>query len=194
MLLMSPVDGGTGRRGRRGIWRWQGGGVRLHRPAMRLRVITAGGTIDKVYFDAASAYEVGEPQIGPLLRDSNVTFDFVVESVLQKDSLAMTDEDRALIRARVEAAPERHILITHGTDTMTATAAKLAGIADKVVVFTGAMQPARFRDSDAVFNVGCAVGALQVLPPGVYIAMNGVVSPADQVRKNRAASRFEPKG
>jgi L-asparaginase len=161
---------------------------------MRLRVITAGGTIDKVYFDAASAYEVGEPQIGPLLRDSNVTFDFVVESVLQKDSLAMTDEDRALIRARVEAAPERHILITHGTDTMTATAAKLAGLADKVVVFTGAMQPARFRDSDAVFNVGCAVGALQVLPPGVYIAMNGVVSPADQVRKNRAASRFEPKG
>jgi L-asparaginase len=194
MLLISPVGGGTGRRGRRGIWRWQGSGVRLHRPAMRLRVITAGGTIDKVYFDAASAYEVGEPQIGPLLRDSNVTFDFVVESVLQKDSLAMTDEDRALIRARVEAAPERHILITHGTDTMTATAAKLAGIGDKVVVFTGAMQPARFRDSDAVFNVGCAVGALQVLPPGVYIAMNGVVSPADQVRKNRAASRFEPKG
>ncbi len=160
---------------------------------MRLRVITAGGTIDKVYFDAASAYEVGEPQIGPLLRDSNVTFDFVVESVLQKDSLAMTDDDRALIRARVEAAPEKHILITHGTDTMTATAAKLAGIADKVVVFTGAMQPARFRDSDAVFNVGCAVGALQALPPGVYIAMNGVVAPAASVRKNRAASRFEPK-
>ncbi len=159
---------------------------------MRLRVITAGGTIDKVYFDAASTYEVGEPQIGPLLRDSNVTFDFVVESVLQKDSLAMTDEDRALIRARVEAAPEKHILITHGTDTMTATAAKLQGLVDKVVVFTGAMQPARFRDSDAVFNVGCAVGALQVLPPGVYIAMNGVVSPADKVRKNRAASRFEP--
>lgn len=159
---------------------------------MRLRVITAGGTIDKVYFDAASTYEVGEPQIGPLLRDSNVTFDFVVESVLQKDSLAMTDDDRALIRARVEASPEKHILITHGTDTMTATAAKLHGIPDKVVVFTGAMQPARFRDSDAVFNVGCAVGALQVLPPGVYIAMNGVVSPADKVRKNRAASRFEP--
>lgn len=159
---------------------------------MRLRVITAGGTIDKVYFDAASTYEVGEPQIGPLLRDSNVTFDFVVESVLQKDSLAMTDEDRALIRARVEASPEKHILITHGTDTMTSTAAALQGLADKVVVFTGAMQPARFRDSDAVFNVGCAVGALQALPPGVYIAMNGVVSPADKVRKNRAASRFEP--
>jgi L-asparaginase len=160
---------------------------------MRLRVITAGGTIDKVYFDAASTYEVGEPQIGPLLRESNVTFDFVVESVLQKDSLQMTDEDRALIRTRVEVAPERHILITHGTDTMTATAAALEGLADKVIVFTGAMQPARFRNSDAVFNVGCAIGALQVLPAGVYIAMNGVVSPAGAVRKNRAASRFEPK-
>lgn len=160
---------------------------------MRLRVITAGGTIDKVYFDAASTYEVGEPQIGPLLRESNVTFDFVVESVLQKDSLQMTDEDRALIRARVEVAPEKHILITHGTDTMTATAAALEGLADKVIVFTGAMQPARFRNSDAVFNVGCAIGALQVLPAGVYIAMNGVVSPAAAVRKNRAASRFEPK-
>lgn len=159
---------------------------------MKLRVITAGGTIDKVYFDAASTYEVGEPQIGPLLRDSNVTFDFVVESVLQKDSLAMTDADRALIRQRVEAAPENLILITHGTDTMTQTAAALAGVKGKTIVFTGAMQPARFRDSDAVFNVGCAIGALQALPAGVYIAMNGVVAPAGKVKKNRAASRFEP--
>lgn len=161
---------------------------------MRLRIITAGGTIDKVYFDAASTYEVGEPQVGPVLRGANVTFDFVVESVLQKDSLQMSDEDRALIRARVEAAPERMILITHGTDTMTDTAAKLADIADKVIVFTGSMQPARFRDSDAVFNLGCAIGAVQVLAPGVYIAMNGQIHAAGTVKKNRAASRFEPKG
>jgi L-asparaginase len=161
---------------------------------MRIRVIATGGTIDKVYFDAASAYEVGEPQVGPVFRESNVTFDFVVESVLQKDSLAMTDEDRALIRTRVEASPENLILITHGTDTMTATAAKLEGLKDKVIVFTGSMQPARFRNSDAVFNLGCAVGALQSLPPGIYIAMNGVVAPAHTVKKNRAESRFEPKG
>jgi L-asparaginase len=160
---------------------------------MRIRVISTGGTIDKVYFDAASTYEVGEPQVGPVFRESNVTFDFVIESVMQKDSLAMTDNDRALIRARAEAAPEKLILVTHGTDTMTQTAAALAGLPDKVVVFTGAMQPARFRDSDAVFNLGCAVGALQALAPGVYIAMNGVVAPADSVIKNRAASRFEPK-
>jgi L-asparaginase len=160
---------------------------------MRLRVISTGGTIDKVYFDAASTYEVGEPQVGPVFRESNVTFDFVVESVLQKDSLAMTDGDRDLIRQRVEAAPEKLILITHGTDTMTATAAALRGLKGKVVVFTGSMQPARFRNSDAVFNLGCAVGALQVLPPGIYIAMNGRVAPAHTVRKNRAASRFEPR-
>lgn len=160
---------------------------------MRLRVISTGGTIDKVYFDAASTYEIGEPQVGLVFRESNITFDFVVESVLQKDSLAMTDEDRALIRARVEASPEKLILITHGTDTMTATAALLTDCSDKVIVFTGSMQPARFRHSDAVFNLGCAIGALQVLPPGVYIAMNGQVAPAHTVTKNRAASRFEPK-
>lgn len=160
---------------------------------MRIRVLATGGTIDKVYFDAASTYEIGEPQVGPVFRESNVTFDFVVESVLQKDSLAMTDEDRDLIRQRVEASPERLILITHGTDTMTLTAAKLEGLGEKVIVFTGAMQPARFRNSDAIFNLGCAVGALQSLPPGIYIAMNGQVHPAHTVQKNRAESRFEKK-
>jgi L-asparaginase len=136
---------------------------------------------------------VGDPQVGPLFKEANVTFEFIVEPVLQKDSLHMTDADRTLIRERVTAAPENLILITHGTDTMTETAAVLAGLPDKVIVFTGSMVPARFRQSDALFNLGCAVGALQVLPPGIYIAMNGQVFPADQVKKNRAQSRFEPK-
>ncbi len=160
---------------------------------MRIRVITTGGTIDKVYFDAASTYDVGDPQVGPLFKEANVTFEYAVESVLQKDSLQMTDEDRVLIRQRVEAAPEKLILITHGTDTMTETAARLADLKDKVIVFTGSMVPARFRQSDALFNLGCAVGALQVLAPGIYIAMNGQVFPASQVKKNRAQSRFEPR-
>jgi len=160
---------------------------------MRIRVIATGGTIDKVYFDAASTYDVGDPQVGPLFKEANVTFDYVVESVLQKDSLQMTDEDRALIRQRVAASPEKLILITHGTDTMTETAARLADLGDKVIVFTGSMLPARFRQSDALFNIGCAVGALQVLPPGVYIAMNCQVFTAADVKKNRAQSRFEPK-
>jgi len=161
---------------------------------MRMRVIATGGTIDKVYFDAASHYDVGDPQVDPLFKEANVTFEYSVESVLQKDSLHMTDADRALIRERVAAAPEKLILITHGTDTMTATAEHLAGLPDKVIVFTGSMVPARFRQSDALFNLGCAVGALQLLPPGVYIAMNGQVHPAAEVKKNRAYSRFEPKG
>lgn len=159
---------------------------------MRVRVISAGGTIDKIYFDAASTYAVGDPQVVPLFAEANVAFDYVVESVIRKDSLAMTAKDRALIRQRVQAAAERHILITHGTDTMTATAAVLQGVGDKVIVLTGSMLPARFRASDAFFNLGCAVGALQLLPAGVYIAMNGRVSPAGSVRKNRKLGWFEP--
>ncbi|WP_221030546.1 asparaginase domain-containing protein [Actomonas aquatica] len=159
--------------------------------AQSVRVLAIGGTIDKVYFDAKSDYEIGEPQAGAILHEAGVAFDFVVESVLRKDSLAMTDEDRTLVRARVEAAPEKHILITHGTDTMTETAKALGEQTDKVVVFTGSMLPARFRQNDALFNLGCAVGGLQALPPGVYIAMNGCLWPAHRVRKNREAGRFE---
>lgn len=157
-----------------------------------LHIIAAGGTIDKVYFDAKSAYEIGEPQAGDILAEAGVTFDFVVEGVLRKDSLEMTDADRQLIRERVLAATEKHILITHGTDTMTDTAATLADIPDKVIVFTGSMVPARFRHNDALFNIGCAIGGLQALPPGVYIAMSGQLFPAGSVRKNREAGRFEP--
>jgi L-asparaginase len=161
-------------------------------PAPPIRAIATGGTIDKIYFDATSSYEIGDPTIGDLLREANVTFEFVVESVVRKDSLEINDADRALVRERVIASPERLILITHGTDTMTETAGALAGIPDKVIVFTGSMLPARFRQNDALFNVGCAVGGLQVLSPGVYIAMNGQLFPAGAVRKNRAQKRFEP--
>ena len=162
--------------------------------SLRIRAITTGGTIDKVYFDATSAYEIGDPQIGVLLHEANVTFEYEVESVLRKDSLEVTEADRAMIRARVEAAVETRILITHGTDTMTDTAAALEGIPGKTIVFTGSMLPARFRQNDALFNVGCAIGGLQALPPGVYIAMNGQLFPAGTVRKNREAKRFESTG
>lgn len=158
---------------------------------LRIRVISVGGTIDKIYFDSASAFEVGDPQVVPVFAEANVTFEYVVESVLRKDSLEMTDADRSRVRERVEAAPERHILITHGTDTMAETAAALAGVGDKVIVLTGSMLPARFRTSDAVFNIGFAVGALQALSPGAYIAMNGRIFRAGNVQKNREAGRFE---
>ena len=158
---------------------------------MKLTIFTTGGTIDKVYFDAASEFEVGESQIGHILREAMVTFDFEVRSLMQKDSLDMTDADRGVIRHAVEECATRHVLITHGTDTMAQTATALAGIADKVIVLTGALSPARFRSTDAVFNIGMAVAAVQSVPEGVYLAMNGQVFAAGHVRKNRERNRFE---
>ncbi len=157
----------------------------------KLKFITTGGTIDKVYFDAKSEYAVGPPQIVEILREAHATFDFDVESVLRKDSLDMTDDDRQLIRRKIEADPCGRIVVTHGTDTMIQTAKALLGLAGKTIVLTGSMQPARFKSTDATFNVGVAIGAAQVLPPGVYIAMNGQVFDPLTTRKNIAQSRFE---
>jgi L-asparaginase len=156
-----------------------------------LRIITAGGTIDKTYFDKPGQYEVGEPQVIPLLAQAGVTFAHCVEEAFRLDSLQIQDADRTKLRERVEAAPETHILITHGTDTMTDTAERLQGIPGKIIVLTGAMQPAKFHTSDAAFNLGCAVAAVQLAAPGVYIAMNGQVYPAGSVRKNVEKGRFE---
>ncbi|TCV91284.1 asparaginase [Luteibacter rhizovicinus] len=157
----------------------------------QLTIITTGGTIDKVYFDDKSDYQIGAPQIGDILTQLGVTFRFDVIPILRKDSLHVTDEDRALIRSTIEAQPHRHVLVTHGTDTMVETAQVLKGIPGKVIMLTGALNPARFQGSDAVFNIGCAVGAVQTLDEGVYIAMNGRIWDPAQVRKNRDANRFE---
>lgn len=159
---------------------------------MRIKIFSTGGTIDKVYFDAASEYKVGEPQIVTVFSEAQVTFQYEIESLLRKDSLDLTDEDRRLIHDRIAAERCRHIILTHGTDTMTETAAMLRDLKDKTIVLTGSMIPAGFRSTDAMFNIGCAVGAVQTLPPGVYIAMNGRIFEADKVRKNRQARQFEP--
>lgn len=158
---------------------------------MKLHIITTGGTIDKIYFDAKSDYQVGDPVIGELLERMGVGFAFSVESAMRKDSLDMDEADRARIRELAERCVEQCVLITHGTDGMVATAKALAGIVGKRIVLTGALQPAAFAESDAVFNIGCAIGAVQSKPPGVYIAMNGCVFDADRVVKNVAANRFE---
>ena len=157
-----------------------------------LLIVTTGGTIDKVYFDDKSDFQVGEPQIGRILQELGVAFRFTVIGLLRKDSLHINQDDRELLRAAIAAQPARHVLVTHGTDTMVETARILASIVDKTIVLTGALNPARFRGSDAEFNIGTAVGAVQSLPPGVYIAMNGLVFPWDKVRKNRGRGRFEP--
>ncbi len=158
----------------------------------RLCIVATGGTIDKIYFDDKSDYQIGEPQIGNILRELGVNFQFSVIPILRKDSLHVSDEDRELLRATIAAQEAKHVLVTHGTDTMVATAKVLSAISDKTIVLTGALSPARFRGSDAEFNVGCAVGAVQCLPAGVYIAMNGRIWDPHKVRKNVAANRFEP--
>jgi L-asparaginase len=158
---------------------------------MNLHIITTGGTIDKIYFDAKSDYQVGEPVIGELLEAMQVGFAFTVESAMRKDSLDMNEDDRATIRNLAQRCSEECVLITHGTDGMVATGQALRGIADKRIVLTGALQPAAFKRSDAVFNIGCALVALQSKPPGVYIAMNGQVFDIDNVVKNVPANRFE---
>ncbi|WP_397573255.1 asparaginase domain-containing protein [Silanimonas sp.] len=155
-----------------------------------LLIVTTGGTIDKVYFDDKSDYQVGEPQIGNILRELGVAFRFTVIPALRKDSLHISDDDRQMVRTLIAAQPQKHVLITHGTDTMVETAKVLADLG-KTIVLTGALSPARFRGSDTEFNVGCAVGAVQSMPPGVYIAMNGRVWDPFKVRKNVAANRFE---
>ncbi|WP_137819575.1 asparaginase domain-containing protein [Pseudomonas sp. 2FG] len=158
---------------------------------MNIQIFTTGGTFDKVYYDALSDFQIGEPMAPEILREAAVTFDFQVESLVKKDSLELTAEDRALIRAKVAACPAKHILITHGTDTMTLTADVLKDIPGKVILFTGAMQPARMRSTDAPFNLGVAIGALQCLAEGIYVAMSGRIFEAGKVKKNRAAGRFE---
>ena len=158
----------------------------------QLLIVTTGGTIDKIYFDDKSDYQVGDPQIGRILEELGVAFRFTVIPILRKDSLHISAEDRELMRATIAAQPAKHVLVTHGTDTMVDTAKVLAGVADKTIVLTGALNPARFQNSDAVFNIGCAIGAVQVLPPGAYITMSGRVWDPAKVRKNRDANRFEP--
>ena len=158
---------------------------------MFIRFITTGGTIDKIYFDALSDFEVGESQVEHILKEGLVRFDYEIVSLFRKDSLELTDGDRRVVRDYVAESDDRHFVITHGTDTMVETAAVLEGLDDRVIVLTGALSPARFRSTDAVFNVGMAVAAAQVAAPGVYIAMSGQVFRSSEVRKNREANRFE---
>ena len=159
-----------------------------------IRIFTTGGTIDKTYFDHKSIYQVGDPQADGVLKRANVVVDYTIEPLLAKDSLDMDDSDRDRIRAIVEAEETARVVITHGTDRMIDTARALEGIPGKVIVLTGSMYPAHFRDSDAVFNVGCAVTAVQLLEPGVYIAMNGRIFDPGRSRKNADMNRFEDTG
>ncbi len=167
-------------------------------------VITTGGTIDKVYFDAKSDFEVGRSVVEELLREAHVGIGYKVAELMRKDSLDLTDTDREQIRLAIESAAANsstaaqdsglRVVITHGTDTMTDTAAAIAQTVARcgaTVVLTGALSPARFAHSDATFNVGMAFATVQTADPGVYIVMNGQVFDGLAVRKDRANNRFE---
>lgn len=159
-------------------------------------VLATGGTIDKRY-SLAGDLEIGPPAIQAILDEAGVHLDLTVEPVLAKDSLEITDADRDLVATRISElhhSGTQRILITHGTDTMTDTAThllqQLGPGAGMTVVLTGAMQPAAMRLTDAPFNIGAALTAVQILDPGIYLCMNGRIFPAGTVTKDRTRGRF----
>jgi|TARA_B110000003_G_scaffold62402_1_gene62806 L-asparaginase len=156
-----------------------------------LEILTTGGTIDKVYFDKKSNYEVGDPFVEELLRKMNVNISFKVKSLMKIDSLDMTDIDREEILNYIKNSNANNFLITHGTDSIVETAIYLKKISDKTIVLTGSLKPAIFIDNDAIFNVGSALTSAQILKNGVYIVINGQVFNPDNVRKNLEKNIFE---
>jgi L-asparaginase len=158
-----------------------------------LRVIVTGGTIDKCYSPVDGTLTFSRTNVLAMLQQARVALpESQVQTLLLKDSLEMTDADRDRIREAAAAAAESRLVITHGTDTMVVTAAHLAKAnLGKTIVLTGAMVPYAFGNSDSLFNFGTAFAAVQMLPPGVFITMNGRIFTWDHVRKNREVGQFE---
>ena len=155
-----------------------------------IKILTTGGTIDKIYFDAKSTYEVGAPNIEKVLSELPLSIEYSVASVLRKDSLEITADDREIILQAVRDVDEKLIIITHGTDTMVETAKTLQNVEGKTILLTGSLEPALFKTSDAMFNIGCAIAAVQTLPTGAYITMNGRIFESNNVVKDLEISRF----
>lgn len=158
---------------------------------MKIAILITGGTFDKGYDELGGALTFTHSCVADLLKQGRSRIPARIEVLMLKDSLEMTTADRRKILAACRTARESSIVITHGTDTMEDTARFLAGkVPGKAIVLTGAMIPARFGTSDAPFNLGCALGAVQVLPPGIYVAMNGEIFAGGSVAKDRARGIF----
>jgi len=160
---------------------------------MNIVFIQTGGTIDKdyPYTSKGWAFEFGEPATDRILKKLNPSFDYTSITAFQKDSLEITADDRALLKELINKQVEDKIIITHGTDTMLDTALYLHNsIKDKLVIITGAMLPERFKNSDASINLGCAIGAVNVLESGVYIAMHGMVKPFNEISRNLETGKY----
>jgi L-asparaginase len=160
---------------------------------MHIRILVTGGTFDKEYDELTGRLYFRDTHVEEMLRRGRARLDLAIETVMMIDSLDMDDAGRAAIVQRCRAAPERAIVVTHGTDTMVETARALAAATlDKTLVLTGAMVPYAFGSSDGLFNLGSALSFAQVLPTGVYVAMNGQHFHWNAVRKNRESGVFEP--
>ncbi len=159
---------------------------------MAIRIFVTGGTFDKTYDEINGRLSFQDTHVNEMLRLGRCRLDVSIRTVMMVDSLDMTDADRELVVHSCRECPETRIVITHGTDTMVETAGAIAAaIADKTIVLTGAMIPYAFGSSDGLFNLGSALSFVQVLPPGVYIAMNGRHFRWNEVRKNRKTGVFE---
>jgi L-asparaginase len=157
-----------------------------------IRLFVTGGTFDKEYDEIHGTLEFGDTHLPQMLEMGRCRLDVNVRTLMMVDSLEMTESDREMIARNCLDVPEDRIVITHGTDTMVETAAVLAHkVPAKTIVLTGAMIPIAFGSSDGLFNLGGALTAVQALPPGVYVAMNGRIFPWDDVRKNRDTGIFE---
>ncbi len=157
-----------------------------------IRVLITGGTFDKEYDEIGGRLFFKDSHVPEMLRLGRCKLNLEIRTLMMIDSLEMTDADREIIVDQCLACPEARIVITHGTDTMEITAKLLAErVTGKTVVLTGAMVPYKFGSSDGLFNLGTALALVQILPRGVYVAMNGRYFPAEHVRKNRQTGIFE---
>lgn len=159
---------------------------------MKIKLLLSGGTIDKIYDEVNAKLTFSSTHIDTMLKDARSKLDLNIEQVLMIDSLDMNDEHRRQLLEACRSSSEGRIVITHGTDTMVETAKVLGqNLQGKTVVLLGAMIPYAFGGSDALFNLGAALTAVQLLPPGVYITMNGKVFSWDNVIKNKDRGEFE---
>lgn len=165
--------------------------------SMKILFLQTGGSIDKDYPTGEDNdgynFVITNPAYERILSYVKPSFEYEFQTVLQKDSLDITEEERKSILQACQDSPANRIIITHGTDTMLKTAGLLGQIKNKTIILTGAMTPELFKNTDADFNLGTAIGGMYVLSLGVYVAMNGLVLPWDKITFDRKTRRFVEK-
>ena len=156
-----------------------------------IRIFVTGGTFDKTYDEIGGRLAFGDTHLPEMLRLGRSRVGVSVRTLMMIDSLDMTDADRDVIVRNCAQCAEARIVVTHGTDTMVETGRALSAVAGKTIVLTGAMIPYAFGSSDGLFNLGSALSFVQVLPTGIYVAMNGRYFHWERVRKNRETGTFD---